>query len=85
MIKLQAVEKKPVEVEVSERELFQQLQGIIRFKYGLHREGYLREGKLYHEEHTSHAYEVEDGEATPEQIKAYGAIDVLHDVLLKDD
>lgn len=84
MIQIDAIEKKKVKVEISEETLFKEVESRIRFKYGIRQNQWLDNGKLYHEEHTSHAWDSCDGDATPEQIAAFEAIALLRKTLLEE-
>ena len=83
MPKLYARRVQRIEVEIEDNEIFKYLEDRIRQKNDIKYDQWLKDGKLYHEEHTSHAWDSCDGPATPEQIKAFELINTLRDILLE--
>lgn len=80
---VKGTQKQQVTVDVDEREIFFDIERRLRTKYNIGSQQWLgRDGKLYHEEHTSHTYDVCDGPPTEDQKKCFEIIEVLRDVLV---
>lgn len=67
-------------VDIPEDKILEAAIRVVEKKFGLNHQ-WIRNGKLYHEEHTSHSYDVCDGPASAEQLKANEVIKSLKEYL----
>lgn len=70
-----------VKVDVRDEDIFQYVENKIKRHYDIGPRDFLKDdGKIYREEHTSHAYDSEVGVATAEQKKGFALIASLRKV-----